>query len=47
MFGQVPWTDDEEHLDPDNVWKIEDLKSALYDFINGLTFCTAATPCDD
>ncbi len=34
-------------LDPANIWQIEDFKPLLDDFINGLRFCTAATPCDD
>jgi hypothetical protein len=44
----VPWDGSGVwQLDPDNVWQIEDLQPLLDDFINGLTFCTAASPCDD
>lgn len=46
-YGQAVWeTLDGEGLDPDNVWQIEDFQPLLDDFINGLTFCTTATPCD-
>ncbi len=36
-----------DDLDPDQIWRIEDLQPLLDEFINAISFCTEATPCDD
>ncbi len=38
---------DEGNLLPDQIWQVEDFQPLVDDFVNALSFCTGATPCDD